>query len=78
MGIDCSWLRIRAEEKPTGNSPSPGIANPKVTPASERMLAADLVKGGPTRVFCFSQVSGAPRLAVRITGTLASASSAAT
>ena len=56
----------------------PGMASPKVTPASARISAGDLVSGGPVRAFIFSQVSGASRREVKITGILAVASSSAT
>lgn len=59
-------------------SPSPAIASPKVTPASVRTAATDFVNGGPTSSLLFSQVSGAPRFAVNITGMLAAASWSAT
>jgi hypothetical protein len=54
------------------------IARPNMTPASVRIEAGDLVSGGPVRTSSFSQSSGAGRVAVRITGMLATTSSVAT
>jgi hypothetical protein len=51
---------------------------PKKTPASARICAGLSVSGGPTGVPCFSQLSGAPRLPVRMTGIDAAARDFAT
>lgn len=57
--------------------PSPAMARANFTPASRRKLAGLRVSGGPGRASFFSHVSGAPRLAVKMTGIRAAASSAA-
>jgi hypothetical protein len=56
----------------------PPMAMPKVTPASLRTWALDLVSGGPTRLSRFCHCEGAPRKGLRMTGIWAAASSAAT
>lgn len=54
---------------------SPRTASAKSTPASRRTCAGLGESGGPGRVCRLAQVSGAPRLPVRMTGILASARS---
>lgn len=58
--------------------PSPNMESAYFTPASVSTAAGDLLRGGPGSEFLASKAAGAPRLAVRITGILASASSLAT
>ena len=53
-------------------------ARPSRTPASDRTLAGLSVNGGPESAFLFSQLSGAPRLPVRMTGIPSSARDLAT
>ena len=53
------------------------MAIPNITPASLRTATGDFVSGGPMSTSSFSQASGAGRVAVRMTGIPAVASSGA-
>lgn len=53
--------------------PSETIATPKKTPASLRMSAGLLLRGGPGSDSLFAQLSGPGCVAVRISGIFASA-----
>lgn len=58
-----------------GALPSPWIARAYFTPASVRTAAGERLRGGPGSEKRLSKVSGAPRLAVKMTGISAVASS---